>query len=43
MALVAFPIVLPQLAVLITGHGPGSPEFQAKQAGFLRELAERLA
>ncbi len=41
-ALVAFPIVLPQMTKLITGHAPDDPKFLRRQKKFLRQFSKLL-
>lgn len=41
-ALVAFPIVLPQMTKLITGHAPDDPKFSRRQKKFLRQFSKLL-
>lgn len=43
MSLVMLPLVLPQIARLITGLRTDSAEFRAQHAAMLREVARRLA
>jgi len=43
MALAAFPVAFPQVARLVTGHGPTAPSFRRRWAKFLRTIGEHLA
>jgi hypothetical protein len=42
IAVVMFPLILPQMAQLVTGLDPASPEFRAARAAHLRLLGDLL-
>ncbi|MDO8431902.1 MAG: TetR family transcriptional regulator [Candidatus Binatus sp.] len=43
LALVIFPMVMPQMIRLITGMEPGDPRFVRRRAAFLRWIGERMS
>ena len=43
MALTTFPVAFPQVTRLVTGLGPGDPEFRRRRARFLRRLARAFS
>ncbi len=43
LALVIFPLVMPQMIRLITGMEPDDPRFVRRRAGFLRWIGERMS
>jgi hypothetical protein len=43
LALVTFPLVMPQMIRLITGMEPNDPRFVRKRAAFLRWIGERMS